>query len=77
MNTKQTQIAMMAAGAGLCVVGIGMMTYLEHKKETKRKADLEAFIADNEKFIQNLTTYQAYLDRKLETAKFWEIVTRD
>lgn len=74
MNKKLiASLALTAAGVGMLVV----QHVKARKDEEERNKRLAEVNAQTDKLTKNLEAIAADLDKKLENAKFWAIVTRE
>jgi hypothetical protein len=77
-NLTNKQIgAMVVAGVVIYVSSWAISKKISDYVETKRKARLEKSGQEFETYIGQLNEVIQVLDEKIETAKFWELVTRD
>jgi hypothetical protein len=77
MTNEQKQIAQLAIAG---VVSVGVLYVIgkrAQKLEIERQKRWNRYAENWNAYLQNLITLDECLDRQLETAKFWEIVTRD
>jgi len=80
MNQNQKALAYGIATAA-CFVGVAAVTnYFDKRNERKHSAKMRELRAHSAKIMtynDNLNEFNAQLDKAIETAKFWDIVTRE
>lgn len=72
-----TSIACFAAAVGCIVASSIYFDRAREEQEALRTQHLADCEAESRKMMANIQTLAADLDKKLETAKFWDIVTRN
>lgn len=76
-HKDKEQLTKLVVGAVLCSAIFVRMNRSARRREAARQEALARIRVGTEAYVRSMQKLETALDEQLETAKFWDIVTRD